>query len=75
MSSAVRFAPSQTPPATGAARGGPRTAFVPAGAPTARRLRALGPAELALTATLFSVYVGVRGSARLLGAIEGFVQR
>lgn len=74
MSSAVRFAPSQMPPVIGAPPGGPRAALVPV-APPRRRLRGLGPGELALTATLFSLYVGVRGGARLLGAIEGVVQR
>jgi hypothetical protein len=75
MSSAVRFAPSQMPPVIGAPPGGPRTTLVPVVAPPGRRLRGLGPGELALTATLFSLYVGVRGGARLLGAIEGVVQR
>jgi hypothetical protein len=31
--------------------------------------------ELALTATLLSLYVGVRGSARALGAVESLVRR
>ena len=75
MSSAVHFAPSQTPPATGATPGGPRAALVPLPAPPRRRLRDAGPGELALTATLFSLYVGVRGSVRVLGAIEGLTQR
>ena len=75
MSSAVHFAPSHTPPATGAAPGGPRATLVPIPALPRRRLRGAGPRELALTATLFSLYVGCRGGARLLGAIEGVVQR
>jgi hypothetical protein len=75
MSSAVHFAPSQMPPATGAAPGGPRAALVPVSASPRRRLREAGAGELALTATLFSLYVGVRGSARLLGAIEGVTRR
>jgi hypothetical protein len=40
-----------------------------------RRPRRAGPGELALTATLFSLYVGLRGSVRVLGAIEGLTQR
>jgi hypothetical protein len=72
MSSAVRFAPSQQPPAIGAPPGGPWATLVPIGAPRRRRL---GAGELALTATLFSLYVGVRGGVRLLGAIEGVVHR
>jgi hypothetical protein len=75
MSSAVRYVPSQMPPATGAPPGGPRATLVPIAAPPRRRLRGLGAGELALTATLFSLYVGVRGGVRLLGAIEGVVQR
>ena len=53
----------------------PRTALVPVAASPRRRLRDAGPGELALTATLFSLYVGVRGSARLLGALEGVTRR
>lgn len=75
MSSAVRFAPSPSPPATGAPLGGPRAALVLVETPPRRRLRSTGPGELALTATLFSLYVGIRGSARVLGVIEGVVQR
>jgi hypothetical protein len=75
MSSAVHFAPSQTPPAAGATPGGPRAALVPVAVPPPRRLRGAGAGELALTATLFSLYVGVRGSARVLGAIEGVTRR
>jgi hypothetical protein len=75
MSSAVRFAPSPSPPAAGAPLGGSRAALVPVAAPPRRHLRGRGPRELALTATLLSLYVGFRGGARLLGAIEGVVQR
>ncbi|HKH17199.1 MAG TPA: hypothetical protein VKA57_06705 [Solirubrobacteraceae bacterium] len=75
MSSAVRFAPSPTPPAAGAPLGGARAALVPVAAPPRRRLRGHGPGELALTATLFSLYVGFRGSALLLAAVEGMAQR
>ncbi len=75
MSSAVHFAPSPMPPATGAAPGGPRAILVPVPAPPRRRLRGAGPRELALTASLFSLYVGVRSSVRVLGAIEGLTQR
>jgi hypothetical protein len=31
--------------------------------------------ELALTATLLPIYVGCRGTARLLGAVESFMVR
>jgi hypothetical protein len=31
--------------------------------------------ELALTATLFPLYVGFRGSARVLGAVENMMPR
>jgi len=48
---------------------------VPVAAPPRRRLRGHGPGELALTATLFSLYVGFRGSALLLAAVEGMAQR
>jgi hypothetical protein len=48
---------------------------VPVAAPPRRHLRSREAGELALTATLFSLYVGCRGAARLLGAIEGVVQR
>lgn len=76
MSSAVRLAPSPSPPAAGAPPRGSRAALVLIPAPPPRRhLRNGGPGELALTATLFSLYAGVRGGARLLGAIEGIVQR
>lgn len=75
MSSAVRFAPSPSPPAAGAPIGASRAALVPVAAPPRRHLRSHGPGELALTATLFSLYAGVRGGARVLGAIEGIVQR
>jgi hypothetical protein len=30
--------------------------------------------ELALTATLFSVYVGARGTARALGAVQSLIR-
>ena len=66
MSSAVRYAQSPTPPVASARTGRPRAALVPP------RVR---PGELALTATLLSLYVGFRGSARLLGAIESVVAR
>lgn len=75
MSSAVRFAPPPSPPAAGAPTGVSRAALVPVAAPPRRHLRGRGPGELALTATLFSLYAGIRGSARLLGAIEDVVQR
>jgi hypothetical protein len=77
MSSAVRLAPSLSPStrAAGASLGVPRAAHVPVAAPPRRHLRGRGPGELALTATFLSLYVGVRGGARLLGAIEGVVQR
>jgi hypothetical protein len=76
MSSAVRSAPSPTSPAAGAPLGGPRAALVPwVAARRRRRLRALAPGELALTATLLSLYVGFRGSARVVGAIESIVAR
>jgi len=66
MSSAVRYAQSPPPPVARAQNGRPRTALVRA---------SLRPAELALTATLFSFYVGLRGSARVLRAIESIVAR
>jgi hypothetical protein len=72
MSSAVRFAPSPTPPAAGAPLGGSRTALV---LRTARPRPLLTPGELALRATLLPLYLGVRGSARVLGAIESVVRR
>lgn len=75
MSSAVRFAPSPSPPAAGAPLGGSRAALVPVATPPRRRLRGHGAGELALTATLLSLYVGIRASARVVGAIEGVVQR
>jgi hypothetical protein len=75
MSSAVRSAPSPTPPAAGAPLGGSRTALVPLPAPPRRRARRLRPRELALSAALYSLYVGLRGSVRALGAIEGVVRR
>ena len=68
MSSALRFAPSPTPPAAGAPLGGSRAALVPVAAPPRRSLRRLAPGVLALTATLLSLYVGVRGSTRVLRA-------
>ena len=75
MSSALRFAPSPTPPAAGAPLGGPRATLVPLAAPRRGRWPRLAPRELALTATLLSLYVGVRGSARALGAVESLVRR
>jgi len=48
---------------------------MPVAAPPRRHLRSHGAGELALTATLFSLYAGVRASARLLAALEGVVQR
>ena len=66
MSSAVRYARSPPPLVTRARSGRPRATLVPA---------SLRPGEVALTATLFSLYVGFRGSARLLGAIESVVAR
>ena len=66
MSSAVRYAQSPTPLVARARNGEPRAALVPAG---------LRPGELALTATLLSLYVGLRGGARVLGAIESVVAR
>jgi hypothetical protein len=94
MSSALRFAPSPTPPAAGAPLGGPRATLVPLAAPLRGRLSRLAPGELvplaaprrgrwprlapgelALTATLLSLYLGVRGSARALGAVESLVRR
>jgi hypothetical protein len=42
---------------------------------TARPRPLLTPGELALRATLLPLYLGVRGSARVLGAIESVVRR
>jgi hypothetical protein len=75
MSSAVRPAPSPTPPAAGAPLGGPRAALVPLPAPPRRHARRLGPGEVALSATLYPLYVVLRGSARVLGAVEAIVHR
>ena len=75
MSSAVHFAPPPSPSAAGASLDGSRAALVPAAAQPRRHRRSHAPRELALTATLFSLYVGFRGGAVLLGAIEGVVQR
>jgi hypothetical protein len=74
MSLAVHYAPSPAPPANGAPLGGSRAALVPV-APQPRRRPAPAPAELALTATLVPLYLGVRGSARVVGALESLVRR
>ena len=71
MSLAIRFAPPPTPRAAAAPPGGPRAALAPARG----RRRATRPGELALTATLFSLYVGFGGGARVLGAIETILPR
>ena len=75
MSSAVRVAPLSSLPAAGASLTGSRAALVPIAAPPRRHLRGRGPGELALAATLLSLYAGVRGAAGLLGVIEGVVHR
>jgi len=63
MSPALRIAPSPTPRAAGAPPGGSRATLVRVAAP-----RRIAPGELALTAALLSLYVGVRLSARALGS-------
>jgi hypothetical protein len=37
------------------------------------RSRRLGPGELVLTVALLSMYVGCRGTSRVLGAVEAIV--
>jgi hypothetical protein len=75
MSPAIRYAPSPTPPATGAPLGGSRAALAPVAPRPRRRAPLRDPVELALTATLYPLYLGVRGSARVVGALESLVRR
>ena len=75
MSPAIRYAPSPTPPATGAPLGGSRAALAPVTPQPRRRQRVRDPGELALTATLYPLYLGVRGGARVVGALETLVRR
>jgi hypothetical protein len=43
--------------------------------PPQRHVRTLAVGEIALTATLLSLYVGCRGTARVLAALEAVVSR